>query len=957
MILIAVSSKIFGQLPNGSDANDFTVQDINGGTYSLFSKMGANKSACLDFSATWCAPCWSFHQSGVLEQVNNNLSAYTTVIFLESDWNTNTNCLYGPSGCNNVTQGNWVAGTPYPIADLSSSNGAGVNNDYNIAYYPTLYVISPDKRVWEIMVRTYQNYVNWITGSFTLAATANLTNSTCGDNGKIILNPTGGFSTLSYKWSNGETTKDLNNIPGGTYSVTITDVNGYFKSFGPYVITGPQKRVDVTNVNLTHIKCFDEATGSISIQADYGTPPYTYSWSNGFTSSSIDNLKAGIYSITITDSKGCTRMKSYTLSQPADLKITATSGKENCSNQDGFIQVKGQGGVSPYKYDLGSGIQTSPYFAKLKGGKDYTVTITDANACTESVTIFVDITERPKADAGSDKSLDCKKDTISLDGTQSDQGSPFVYSWTTSDGIIVKDAETLLPQVIKPGKYYLKVTNIDNKCVNNDSVLVIDKRIYPDISATGDTTLNCNLTETELSGNSTNSNSKFYWKKIKDSLFVFNGKKLIVSDSGQYVFQVVDTINLCISKDTIRILTDQNKPQAVAVPEKEVSCKNTEVVIDGSASSQGIEFTYHWVTSNGNIVTGDSTLKPLVNKGGEYILEVTNTKNYCKSKASVSVLQQTSPVAAFTQFINGLSAKFNDLSQGIPSSWQWMFGDGTKSSEKNPEHEFPSDGEYEVCLSIQNDCGQDVKCQKILVGISAALDLASSDIHPVSCFGGNDGSITLTVQGGVPPYKYNWSNQETSKDISGLVAGDYTVEIKDQQGTLLIKSFKIDEAQEIELRNATIVNTSSGKNEGSILLDISGGVPQYKFLWSNGMTSNPAIDLGAGDYTCELSDSNNCVKIFGPFTIKEITATNHSDGVNYLEIMPNPASGKGMIHVHSAKLNNFTLNMLNAFGEIVWTKVTSDEFIPMDFNNYARGLYFVMLGDDRSRVVLKWIIE
>ncbi|MGB5025320.1 MAG: hypothetical protein WBO44_08220, partial [Saprospiraceae bacterium] len=143
-LLFCVSFTLKAQLQEGSTAPDFTVQDINGNSYSLYAMMGSNKAACLDFSATWCGPCWSFHQSGVLESVYNNLSNETTVVFLESDWGTNTNCLYGPSGCVGGTQGNWVSGTPYPIADLSLNNGPGVNNDYAIAYYPTLYVISPD---------------------------------------------------------------------------------------------------------------------------------------------------------------------------------------------------------------------------------------------------------------------------------------------------------------------------------------------------------------------------------------------------------------------------------------------------------------------------------------------------------------------------------------------------------------------------------------------------------------------------------------------------------------------------------------------------------------------------------------------------------------------------------------------------------------------------------------------
>ena len=74
------------QLADGATAPDFTVQDINGISYTLYDMIGSNKAACLDFMATWCGPCWSFKNSGVLEQVYNNLGAQTTVIMIDADY-------------------------------------------------------------------------------------------------------------------------------------------------------------------------------------------------------------------------------------------------------------------------------------------------------------------------------------------------------------------------------------------------------------------------------------------------------------------------------------------------------------------------------------------------------------------------------------------------------------------------------------------------------------------------------------------------------------------------------------------------------------------------------------------------------------------------------------------------------------------------------------------------------
>jgi PKD repeat protein len=723
LILLLYCQCVFSQLPNGSVAPDFDVEDINGNTFSLYAMMGSNKSACIAFEATWCSFCWHFHTSGVLSQVYNTLGASTTVVMLESDWNTNTDCLYGPSGCNNYTHGDWVTGTPYQIANLSATNGPTVADDYNRAYYPMLYVISPDKRTWEILERTYQNYNNWITKSFALNATANLTHSTCGDNGKIALTVTGGYSTISYKWSNGATTKDLNNIPGGTYNVTISDANSYFKVFGPYTINGPSKRVDVTSSELTHVKCYSESSGSISLQLDYGTPPYTYNWSNGKKTNDIDNLSAGNYSLTISDNASCTRLKTFVINQPADLQLTAQSSKENCDNIDGSILIKPTGGTMPYSYNLGEGNQSNPEFKNLMGGRNYTITVTDNNACTETIKVFVDITHKPKVDAGNDLPIDCIVDLIKLDGSNSDQGTSFSSLWTTQNGNIVKGEKTLTPEVNLPGIYYHSITDLNNKCINIDSVRVIDHRDFPDIEATGDTLFNCLFKETEIKGITRDSRVIRFWKKQYDSTFIQFDKSITVKDSGNYIFHVKDTLNLCLIRDTVFIEANYNLPEIQVKPVNDLSCKNLEVVIDATGSAKGPGIGIKWSTKDGSFVKGESSFKPTVNKPGLYLLTLSDSANYCSNEIEIHVLEQTTPVAAFNDSLAGFEMNFFDKSLGLPKHWHWDFGDGDTSLLQNPIHVYKSEGDYTICLIIFNDCGSDTICKTIAVTKPADLQL------------------------------------------------------------------------------------------------------------------------------------------------------------------------------------------------------------------------------------------
>jgi hypothetical protein len=957
--------RIYAQLPAGAPAPDFTVLDINGNSVNLYAKMGS-KAACLDFSATWCGVCWNFHNSGILKNIYNNLAADATAVFLEADYNTNTNCLYGPSGCIGSTQGDWVTGSPYPIVDLSPSNGPNVKSNYAVTYFPTVYVISPDKRAWEVRTLVYQVFVNWITKSFKLLATGNVTHANCGNNGKIDLNVSGGHGTLEYQWSNGATSKNLNNLPGGSYSVTITDENGYFKAFGPWTVNNPPKQVEISNEEITHVKCFDESNGSIDVEASLGTPPYTFSWSNGHTGKLNQNLAAGDYTLTVSDNAACTITKTYTVLQPTKIAITATTKKEECDEKNGSINVRVIGGTPSYQYDIGFGKQQTSLFSGLEGAKDYIITVTDDNLCVETLKVRVDATHKPVADAGPATNFEnCIADSLILDGSKSDKGPSIKYQWTTIDGHILSGDDIQFPSINKTGTYFIMVTDTTTKCTNLDSITVEDHRIYPNIHTSEDTLLNCKLTEIELSGSSDSIPVLYYWKKVGDSSFVEIGQSLMVSDSGLFIFHVQDTLNYCITMDTITISKDQIKPEAIAIPD--VSCIHPEVIIDASASTQGLNIIYKWTTTNGNILSGENTSKVLVNAGGEYHLVVENTDNFCTAELRLDLIEQKEPQVSFNQLIDTLRVEFTDQTEGHPTSWAWDFGDinspNNSSVEQNPIHTFSSIGEYEVCLEVENDCGKDKKCKTIQVGIVPPLQLSSTKIQHVLCFGESNGNIQLVVEGGFPPYTYEWNTSDTTKDIDSLSAGSYTVTITDQQGSILIDSFVLTQPDEISLLEAEITNTESGSQTGRILLKLDGGIEPFNYLWSNGETVNPLDSLKAGEYTCVVTDDNGCTVEFGPFKVDEVTGTKNIKQVNdpilAFNLMPNPVSGKGYIHIQFKTRMPYTVKLITTLGVTVWSEShhNSESFIPVEFSQLSKGVYFVVIQNQTFKRISKWVIK
>ncbi len=146
MLLLAglTASAQDGGLPNGTTAPDFTATDINGETHSLSEYLAQGKTVVLYISATWCGPCWQFHNTHYLSDVYNTYGMGETgsedvvILYVEGDPTTNLDNLNG-IGPANKTQGDWVTGTPYPILD-----NAQIANDYQIAFFPTIYRICPE---------------------------------------------------------------------------------------------------------------------------------------------------------------------------------------------------------------------------------------------------------------------------------------------------------------------------------------------------------------------------------------------------------------------------------------------------------------------------------------------------------------------------------------------------------------------------------------------------------------------------------------------------------------------------------------------------------------------------------------------------------------------------------------------------------------------------------------------
>jgi gliding motility-associated-like protein len=162
-------------------------------------------------------------------------------------------------------------------------------------------------------------------------------------------------------------------------------------------------------------------------------------------------------------------------------------------------------------------------------------------------------------------------------------------------------------------------------------------------------------------------------------------------------------------------------------------------------------------------------------------------------------------------------------------------------------------GVYSVVVTDANGCIGSAQAT-----INQPLPLAINGVVThATCFGGNNGSVNVTVEGGIAPYSYVWSNEETTEDVTGLTAGTYSVVVTDQNGCTI--GFEGTVAQPTQLVITYSVNNAAcNAPNGSVQTIVTGGVGPYSYAWSNESTGQNLINVVAGDYSLVVTDANGC---------------------------------------------------------------------------------------------------
>jgi uncharacterized protein (TIGR02145 family) len=225
-----------------------------------------------------------------------------------------------------------------------------------------------------------------VTGPAEIIITATTLNATCeSSDGSIDVAVTGGIPPYLYAWSNGTTTQNLTDIPGGNYTLTITDAHAC--SVTEEITVGKNTSNILISGTISDATC-ESNDGAIDITVSGGTPPYLYAWSNGATMQDLTDIPGGNYTLTVTDALECSVSHQFVVvKKMSDILITDIVTNTTGENNNGAIDITVTGGTQPYIYAWSNGASTEDLI-NLSEGR-YAITVTDVNQCIASKEFFV----------------------------------------------------------------------------------------------------------------------------------------------------------------------------------------------------------------------------------------------------------------------------------------------------------------------------------------------------------------------------------------------------------------------------------------------------------------------------------------------------------------------------------------------------------------------------------------
>ncbi len=646
------------------------------------------------------------------------------------------------------------------------------------------------------------------------------------------------------------TTGSFQNLAAGSYTVTVTDPTGC-EGFFPFTVTEPAAILPAVAVQQ-NVACFGGNNAIITTNATGGSGILAHKWSDpaGQTTATASNLIAGTYNVTVTDANGCTAVDTASVTEPTDLTASAVVTDAKCFNQpSGSVLAAAQGGVSPYTYAWSSGPPTDLNNNILAGS--YTVTVTDANGCTETSTstvgqpaaLTVTATTIPAKCAGS---ADGSATALPLGGA-----SPYSFKWSDNQQQTTATATGLAGQT-----YSVTITDVNGCTVSQSAQVTAPAALTVNVTKVNSTcNANPNGSATAVANGGT-APYNYTWSDPANQSTPVAGGLL----AGAYTVTVTDA-NGCTMLGTTSI----TEPAAIVA-----TTTAKDALCFGSASGQvnlslqggTAPFTYLW---SSGAVTQNISQQP----AGSYSVTATDAQG-CTMVASATVGQASelvfnssaTPVLCKGGSEGGISLT---VSGGTPAyTLSWVGPNAYTGSSLNLQNLLA--GNYTATLTDAAGCTQVVN--QAVTEPATTLLLALPAFSDTICFGASNGQATVLVTGGTPPYAYTWdAGGQITPTAQGLSSQYYNVTVTDQGNCTQTAQTYVLQKQELLVFGATdkplCYNGSDGKARVNAIFygADTADFASFNYLWSTTptQTAQEATGLLANStYTVTIVDAQGC---------------------------------------------------------------------------------------------------
>ena len=681
----------------------------------------------------------------------------------------------------------------------------------------------------------------------TLPTCANTTDGTA----TIVANNGIGGTTFFIDGQPNGTNLIFSNLSGGAHVIVTKDGSGCTDTLA-FLLPTPSPIA--LNINIIDsIPCFGQTNAKLFALASGGTGALSYDWTNnGATTSDLSNVGVGTYIISVKDAKNCEIKDTVVVVQPPLLQLALQQDSAKCfGDRNGKITTQTSGGIASYQYIWSNG-ETTAVLDSVVAGK-YSVTITDSRNCFVIDSAVVS-QPAPILFAKDSTSVACNGGSNGVASVFPNGGvSPYSYLW--SDPL---QQNTPIATGLGAGVYQCRITDSRNCRVTAN--IIINENSTMSLSPIGKPTKCSYSADGQATVNIMSGIQPFTFKWSDAAAQTNNTAVGLVA--GIYFVTVTDALG-CEKISQVSV----DAPPAL-LSQFSITNPLCNGSSDGTARvniANGVgTLAYQW---NDPFTQSTQTATGL--PAGTYAVTVQDA-NGCQIADSLTLL---TPPALKTDSTRQTTARcFGDTNGAAeifmqggtpPYSYQW---NDPLGQIQNPAVQLAS-GNYAVTVVDKNGC----KKIDLITVLQPSLLTSSTTFVPVRCLGGNDGTATVVVAGGSPPYQYKWANNQQTPTATGLSAGSSIVTITDKNGCVSLDSALV--SQPITSVTVDVIQTKLacfGGAGGEVQATATGGNgANYSYLWSDFSTFSLNKTVTAGFYTVTATDASGC-KSADTITVKEL---------------------------------------------------------------------------------------